>query len=437
MRYLPQELIRKKRDGQALEDQELHFLATGIADGSLADAQVGALAMAMLLRGLDHRETAALTAGMRDSGRTMRWPGLPGPVLDKHSTGGIGDKVSLVLAPVIAACGGFVPMISGRGLGHTGGTLDKLESIAGYDTAPRGERFARVVQEVGCAIIGQTDDLAPADRRLYAVRDVTATVESIALITASILAKKLAAGLDALVMDVKVGSGAFLPGLPGARELAHSIVSVARESGLPARALLTDMNQCLGRTAGNALEVGEAIAMLRGEAVEPRFAEVTRTLARELLLLGKMAGSEADADAQIQRSLATGAAAERFGAMVQALGGPATVIERPHDHLAPAPVRVPVETPRRGFIQAVDCRALGLVVVALGGGRTRPDQKIDHGVGLSEVAGVGERLDGRPLAIIHARDRDAAERAREALLAAFTIGAEAPSPRPVVVECLG
>lgn len=437
MPYLPQELIRKKRDGLALEADELRWLASAIGDGTLADAQVGALAMAMLLRGLSPAETASLTLGMRDSGRALRWEGLAGPVLDKHSTGGIGDKVSLALAPVVAACGGFVPMVSGRGLGHTGGTLDKLESIPGYRATPSIERFEAVVRRVGCAIIGQTDELAPADRRLYAVRDVTATVESTALITASILAKKLAAGLDALVMDVKVGSGAFLPGLPAARELAASIMGVAREAGLPCRALLTDMDQCLGRTAGNALEVGEALAMLRGEAVEERFAEVTRALAGEMLALGGLAATASEAEAMARRALASGRAAERFAAMVRELGGPSDLVERPAAHLPAAPIVLEIEAQHPGFITAVDARALGLAVVSLGGGRTRPDQPIDHAVGLSEVAGKGEAAGERPLALVHARDRAAAEAARRAVQAAFTIGERRVEPAPAVRETPG
>ena len=432
MTFLPQEIIGRKRDGGELSCPELRHIATTIADGTMADAQIGALAMAIVLRGLSPRETTALTLGMRDTGRTLCWPGLNGPVLDKHSTGGVGDKVSLVLAPTIAACGAYVPMLSGRGLGHTGGTLDKLESIPGYRIHPSLDRFKAVVGSVGCAIVGQTDDMAPADRRLYAIRDITATVESTALITASILSKKLAAGLQGLVMDVKVGSGAVLPGLPAARELARSIVTIAGEAGLPCRALLTDMDQCLGRTAGNAVEVGEAMAMLRGEAVDGRLRAVTHALAAEIILLGGMAGSVGEAQTMIERALASGTAAERFAAMVEALGGPGDLIDRPAAHLPAAPVQRAVMPIRTGVVQAVDTRALGLAVLVLGGGRTRPDGVVDHAVGLTDVAAKGERLGERPLAVVHARDENGATKAASILHAAFTI-ADEPPPAPDVI----
>jgi thymidine phosphorylase len=289
---LPQEIIRRKRDGLALRDAEIDDLIEGLTSGRISEGQIAAFAMAVFFKGMSRAETVALTRAMTASGQRLRWDDLGGPVVDKHSTGGIGDKVSLILAPMIAACGAYVPMISGRGLGHTGGTLDKLDSIPDYRTAPDIGRLRRVVREVGCAIIGQTDDLAPADRRLYAIRDVTATVETTPLITASILSKKLAAGLDALVMDVKVGSGAFLPSLAAARELAASLVEVANGAGLRCSALLTDMSQCLGRTAGNALEVREAIDHLTGAASHERLRDVTLGLSAELLRLG---GVEPDA----------------------------------------------------------------------------------------------------------------------------------------------
>src|SRR3954449_9124341 len=279
---LPAELIRRKRDGHALAAEELAFLVEGIAHGSLSDAQVGALAMALFLNGMVPDERVALTLAMRDSGTVLRWD-ADRPVLDKHSTGGVGDKVSLLLAPIVAACGGSVPMTPGRGLGHTGGTLDKLQSIPGYDVAPDNAKLRAAVANAGCAIVGQTARLAPADRRVYAIRDATATVESIPLIVASILSKKLAAGLSALVMDVKVGSGAFLPDLDSARELASAIVDTARGNALPARALITDMDRVLGRTAGNALEVREAIDALTGAEADPRLIAVTLELSRELL----------------------------------------------------------------------------------------------------------------------------------------------------------
>ena len=404
---LPQEIIRRKRDGQALDAAEIAFFVEGLTAGRITEGQVAALAMAVFFNGMARAEIVALTRAMTNSGRRLSWDDLDGPVVDKHSTGGVGDKVSLILAPVIAACGAYVPMISGRGLGHTGGTLDKLDSIPGYDTAPDVDGLRRVVRAAGCAIIGQTGDLAPADRRLYAIRDVTATVETIPLLTSSILSKKLAAGLDALVMDVKVGSGAFLPTLEATRDLATTLVEVANGAGLRCSALLTDMDQCLGRTAGNALEVREAIDALTGRGFEPRLREVTLALAAELLAL---AGDAADARARVERALDSGAAAERFGRMVSALGGPGDLLERrPARYLPAAPVRRPVDLAAGGFVAAIDVRALGLAVVTLGGGRQRPTDPIDHAVGLTEVRGVGEPV-GRdqPFAVVHARSDAAA-----------------------------
>ena len=296
----------------------------GITDGSMSDAQVAAFAMAVYFRGMTWEECAALTRAMAGSGTVLDWTeaGLEGPVLDKHSTGGVGDTVSLILAPLVAACGGVVPMISGRGLGHTGGTLDKLASIPGYEVAPDPARFRAAVRQAGCAIVGPTAELAPADRRLYAIRDVTATVDSVPLITASILAKKLAAGLDALVMDVKVGSGAFAGSLASAQALAESLVTVAADAGLRAVAWLTDMNQVLGHDVGNALEVREAVDFLAGRRREARLHAVTSALAREMLVLGRLAADHGEADGVVERALASGAAAERFARMVVALGRP-------------------------------------------------------------------------------------------------------------------
>jgi thymidine phosphorylase len=434
------ELIRKKRDGGELTSEEIHFLVAGITDGSMSDAQVGALAMAILLQGMTGEERIALTGAKTRSGEVLDWSaaGLPGPALDKHSTGGVGDKVSVLLAPVVAACGGSVPMISGRGLGHTGGTLDKLESIPGYDTAPDPEAFRRAVARAGCAIVGQTAQLAPADRRLYAIRDATGTVESIPLIVASILSKKLAAGLDALVMDVKVGSGAFLPGVDQARELAGAIVEVAQGNGLPTSALLTDMDRVLGRTAGNAVEVGESIEALTGARVDERLREVTLALGAELLVLGGVEADTAAARAAAERALDGGAAAERFAAMVVELGGPPDLLEAPGRHLRTAAVTVAAEPLEAGVVARVDVRAVGLAVVALGGGRVRETDPVDHAVGLTEVAAPGERVGPgeRPLALVHAADDDAAERAASALRDAYVLGEAAPEEPPAVLEVL-
>ncbi|MEA2330048.1 MAG: thymidine phosphorylase [Thermoleophilaceae bacterium] len=431
------ELIRRKRDGGELTDEELAFLVRGIADGTLTDAQVGALAMAILLQGMSAEERIAFTRHKTRSGDVLDWSdaGLPGPALDKHSTGGVGDKVSLLLAPIVAACGGAVPMISGRGLGHTGGTLDKLDSIPGYDSTPDLERFRRAVARVGCAIVGQTAQLAPADRRLYAIRDATGTVESLPLIVASILSKKLAAGLDALVMDVKVGSGAFMPGREQAEELAKAIVEVATGNGLPTSAVLTDMDRVLGRSAGNAVEVRESIELLTGAEGDARLREVTLALSAELLRLG---GVEPDADAAraaAERALDGGAAAERFAAMVAELGGPADLLEAPERHLQQAPVTVAAAPAEPGTVASVDVRAVGLAVVALGGGRLRESDSVDHRVGVTEVAAPGERVapGERPLALVHAASEEAAGRAVEALRSAFELGDAAPAAAPPVV----
>ena len=433
--FLPQEIIRAKRDGHELSPDEIAFFVRGLTDGSIAEGQVAALAMAVFFKGMAQGETVALTLAMRDSGRVLDWPDLPGPVVDKHSTGGIGDKVSLVLAPILAACGAYVPMLSGRGLGHTGGTLDKLESIPGYTIQPELDHLRRVVREAGCAIIGQTDDLAPADRRLYAIRDVTATVESIPLITASILSKKLAGGLQALVMDVKTGSGAFMPSHERAEALARSIVGVAHGAGLPTTALLTEMGQCLGHTAGNAVEVREAIAMLKGEAAHPQLAEVVLALCGEALALARLAPDPAAGRRQAEAVLASGAAAERFARMVAGLGGPADLLERHEAHIAAAPLVRPVHAPRAGRVEAVDARALGLAVVELGGGRRHAAQTVDHAVGLTEVLGVGDETGpDRPLALIHARDETSLAAARGRIVAAYHIGDEAAPPATIVAR---
>jgi thymidine phosphorylase len=437
--YVP-DLIRVKRDGGELSEDQLQALVSGIADGTVSDAQVGALAMAIVLNGMTPAERIALTGAMRDSGDVLDWAdaGLPGPALDKHSTGGVGDKVSLLLAPIVAACGGAVPMISGRGLGHTGGTLDKLEAIPGYDTAPEPDRFREAVATAGAAIVGQTARLAPADRRLYAIRDATGTVESIPLIVASILSKKLAAGLDALVMDVKVGSGAFLPDREQAEELARAIVEVATGNGLPTAALLTDMDRVLGRTAGNAVEVRESIDHLTGAANDERLREVTLALSAELLVLGDVQPDAAAAREAAEQALDGGAAAESFAAMVRELGGPADIMEAPDRHLEQAPVTVAAEPEEAGTVTKVNVREVGLAVVALGGGRSREDDPVDHSVGLTEIAAPGEEVaaGGAPLAMVHATDEESARRAADALRAAYELGDSAPEPPAPVMDVL-
>jgi thymidine phosphorylase len=434
---LAPEIIRRKRDGAVLTTEELDFLVTGIAEGGLSDAQVGALAMALFLRGMDAGERVALTLAMRDSGTVLAWD-LDRPVLDKHSTGGVGDKVSLILAPLLAACGAAVPMISGRGLGHTGGTLDKLDAIPGYVSTPTLEVIRRVVRQSGCAIVGQTADLAPADRRLYAVRDATGTVESIGLIVASILSKKLAEGLDALVLDVKTGSGAFMAARADADALARALVEVAGGAGLRAVALLTDMDEVLGTTAGNALEVREAIDHLTGAAREPRLHVVTLALGAAALVQARLATDDDAARTALERALDDGSAAERFGAMVAGLGGPVDLVETPDAHLGAAAVTRPVAPERPGYVAAMDCRAVGLVVTGLGGNRRREDDAIDPAVGLSCVAPVGAEVGpDRPLALVHARGDASAEEAAAALLAAVTVTSEAQERRPALLGRIG
>ena len=436
---LPQEIIRRKRDGGALADDEIAEFVRGMADNSISEGQVAAFAMAVFLQGMSMDERIALTRAMTHSGEVLDWSDakLGGPVLDKHSSGGVGDKVSLMLAPMVAACGGAVPLISGRGLGHTGGTLDKLDAIPGYDSAPDIATFKRVVCEAGCAIIGQTADLAPADRRLYAIRDVTATIESVPLITASILSKKLAAGPEAMVMDIKTGNGAFAAELEMAIELARSIVRVANGAGLRTTALITDMNQVLGWTAGNALEVAEVVAYLIGAEREARLHQVVMALAREMLLLGGLAQDADDAEEKLAAALDDGRAGERFAAMVTGLGGPADFLDNSADYLPAAAVVRGVTVREEGYVQAMDTRAIGLAVVELGGGRQRADDQIDLSVGIAGIAHIGDRVGPeRPLAIVHARSEDEAARTDQTLRAAIQIADTAPTPSPVVLRRL-
>lgn len=431
---LTQEIIAAKRDGVDLPDADIGQFIAGLTDGSVSEGQAAAFAMAVYFNGMNERERVALTLAMRDSGTVLRWDDLPGPALDKHSTGGVGDTVSLPLAAAVAACGGHVPMISGRGLGHTGGTLDKLDAVPGYVTQPGIELFRKVVREAGCAIIGQTADLAPADKRLYAIRDVTATVETIPLLVSSILSKKLAAGLHGLAMDVKFGSGAFLPNYGKAQALAQALVGVANGAGLPTTALLTDMSEPLASAAGNALEVAYALDHLTGRHREPRFHEVTVALAAEMLLLGKLAPDLDQARAKIEQAFASGAAAERFARMIVALGGPADLLEAPQKHLAVAPIVKPVYAQAPGSVVSVDTRAVGLAVVALGGGRVRPQDPIDHAVGIVALAGIGDDVGpGRPLGIVHARNEAGYAAASERLRKAYRIG-EGAARGPLVAE---
>ncbi len=431
------DIIRAKRDGGELTREQIDYLVAGLADASIPAEQVSALAMAIFLNSMSFEEAAHLTMGMARSGTVLDWSAdaLDGPVVDKHSTGGVGDKVSFLLAPIVAACGGYVPMISGRGLGHTGGTTDKVEAIPGYQSTPDFATFRRVVKSVGCSIIGQTSDLAPADRRFYAIRDVTGTVESIPLITASILSKKIAAGLGSLVMDIKTGSGAFMESEDKARALARSIILTAGEAGLPTRALLTDMNEVLGTTAGNALEIEECVRFLKDEAREPRLDEVVIALCAEMLVLSGVADDREQAAERCREAVSSGSAAEVFGRMVSAMGGPDDFVERSLHYLPEAPVTRAVRA--QGVVTAMDTRAIGNAIIELGGGRRQVGEDLDLAVGLTDIAAIGDTVDGeRPLAVVHARSETDADLAEANLKAAIEVGESAPPARPVVIDVM-
>ena len=434
---LPQEIIRRKRDGLSLCDEEIKFFANGIANGLISEGQIAAFAMAVFFQGMDCDEAASLTIAMRDTGDVIDWKDLDlsGPIIDKHSTGGVGDSVSLILGPLIAACGGYVPMISGRGLGHTGGTLDKLDSIPGYNSTPDNNLFRKTVSKCGVAIIGQTGNLAPADKRFYATRDITATVESIPLITASILSKKFAAGLDCLVMDVKTGSGAFMPDYDKARELALSITQVANAAGVKTSSLLTDMNQCLGHNAGNALEIREAIDFLTGKDQAPRLKKVVFALCTELLILAELAKDNDDALNMLNTALDSGKAAEVFGEMTSLLGGPSDLVENHDQHLAKAAIIKPLFSDQAGYVSQINTRTLGLAVVSLGGGRTRAEDKIDSAVGLEKVISLGDSAN-QPLAIIHASNEAAWQQAANSIKDSISFQAEPEPELSVIYEVL-
>ena len=433
---LPQEIIRTKRDGGKLTRDEVKDFIRGLTEGAISEGQVAAFAMAVYFRGMSAEEAVGLTLAMRDSGTVLQWD-LPGPVVDKHSTGGIGDNVSLMLAPMLAACGCYVPMISGRGLGHTGGTLDKLDSVPGYATQPDLALFRKAVTETGAAIIGQTADLAPADKRLYGIRDVTATVESVPLITASILSKKLAAGLQYLVLDVKTGSGAFMAKRQDAVTLAKSLVNVANGAGLRTSALITGMDEPLASAAGNAVEVKNAVDYLTGSHRDARLHAVTVALGAELLVLANIAKDAKAARAVLEKTLASGEAAERFQRMASVLGGPKDFVEKADAHLPKAPIIRPVLAKKAGKIAAIETRALGLAVIELGGGRRVASDRIDHAVGLTGLAGKGKAVaKGEPLAMIHARDAASFERAAAIVQKAYTLGAM-PRKTPAIVERIG
>ena len=429
-------ILAKVRDQIPLQKEEINEFSVGLADGSVSDAQAAAFAMAVCLHGLSEQERVDLTLAMRDTGNVRTWD-LPGPVIDKHSTGGIGDNVSLVLAPMLAACGAYVPMVSGRGLGHTGGTLDKLESIPGYRTQVSGEEFERVVSDVGCAIVGAGEGIAPADKRLYAIRDLTGTVESVDLITSSILSKKLAAGLEALVLDVKVGSGAFMHDIARARELGRSLVSVANGAGCRTSALLTDMNQSLASSAGNALEVKSALTVLKNEPGEEQLLEVTLALGAKLLATAGTFSDEDTARERLKESLSSGKAAEIFGRMIAALGGPVDFVEKPDEYLPVAENILDFPSPSSGYLKSVNGRILGQAVIELGGGRKHADDKLDLSVGLDQFVRIGKYVEqGDPILRIHSsNDRDM-ERAKNLLSEAFQFSENPVESNPLILESI-
>ena len=432
---LPQEIIRAKRDRQVLSAEAITAFVRGITDGSVSEGQIAAFGMAVYFNGMNRDEAVALTTAMQYSGDVLEWRDLDGPVVDKHSTGGVGDNVSLMLAPIVAACGAYVPMISGRGLGHTGGTLDKMDAIPGYQSYPDKALFDKVVRDCGCAIIGPTGDLAPADKRFYAVRDVTATVESIPLITASILSKKLASGIGGLVLDVKTGSGAFMPTYDDAKALAQSLVQVANGAGLPTSALITDMNEPLADCAGNAVEVQNAVDFLTGAIQQPRLAEVVLNLAAHMLVTAGLAKNIDDGLAQTGAVLKNGRAAEKFGLMVAGLGGPADFVEKAAHYLPVSNVQIPVRAAVDGYISTIDTRAIGMSVVALGGGRMRPQDQIDPAVGVTDILPLGSGVKaGEVLAVIHVQTQDKADTAVQMVQQAMGICEAKPQAYPVIYE---
>ena len=433
--FLAQEIIRKKRNGLALTNEEIQFFVQGITSNSVSEGQIAALGMAVYFNDMNMEERIALTRAMRDSGTVLNWDSLNlnGPVVDKHSTGGVGDVISLMLGPMVAACGGYVPMISGRGLGHTGGTLDKFDAIPGYQTEPDSALFRQVVKDVGVAIIGQTGDLVPADKRFYSIRDNTATVESISLITASILSKKLACNLDALAMDVKVGTGAFMPTYEASEALARSIAAVANGAGTKTTALLTDMNQVLASCAGNAVEVKEAVDFLTGRYRNPRLYQVTMGLCAEMLQLAGLANNDADARAKLNLVLDNGRAAEVFAKMVSGLGGPADFVEAYDKYLPSAKIIRPVYADKQGYAASMDTRELGLAVVTLGGGRRKPGDTLDYSVGLTQVCALGDAISrDKPIAMVHAQSESAFDEAAAAVKKAIHIGDTRPEKTPEI-----
>ncbi len=416
------ELILKKRLGKELTKYEINWFISNLTSNHLSEGQIASLAMAICLKGMTFEERVQLTLAMKNSGKTLSWD-LPGPIIDKHSTGGVGDTVSLILAPVLAACGAYVPMISGRGLGHTGGTLDKFDSIPGYNTSPNEELLRRVVSKVGCAIIGQTNELAPADKRLYAIRDITGTVESIDLITASILSKKLAAGLEGLVIDVKCGNGAFMQDFNEASTLAKSLVTVANEGGCKTTALVTDMNQPLSQSIGNSLEVLAAIDILKGSSKDYRLLEVTKSLGISVLCSSNICKNKMEAQSLISSVLSSGKAAEKFSQMISELGGANDFFEKPKNYLTPSNIKKNICCKKSGYVKKINTKNLGNILILLGGGRQKVEDDIDFSVGMKLLIELDTYVEkNQPICTLYARDEESFNIAEKEIIESFEIG---------------
>lgn len=432
---LPQEIIRKKRDNQELSTQEIAEFINGIAEKKIDDAQVAALTMAIYFNSMSKKEITALTLAMRDSGKVLSWKDFDKPIVDKHSSGGVGDKVSLILAPLLAANDVYVPMIAGRGLGHTGGTIDKLESIPNYNTSADDELFRKTVKNVGCAIIGQTADLAPADKKIYALRDVCATVESIPLITASILSKKLAAGLEYLVMDLKCGNGAFMNNFADAETLAKSIVDVANAAGTKTSALITDMNQVLGKNVGNALEISESLDFLQGKPIDSRLKEITFALGAELLVSCGRFQNKEEALAKFEQDISSGKALEIFAKMCSSLGAPTDFIEKSESYLPHSAIIKPLLATKAGYISAMNTRKIGISIIKMHGGRTIAGEKLDLATGYTGFAQIGDYVDSKtPLCYVHCQNEAQYEEIKKDILDAIEISSKAPKIIPPVMK---
>jgi len=435
---IPQEIIRSKRDKEVLSKEEISLFVKGLTDGSFSDSQIAAMSMAIFLNGMEPEETVNLTEAMTTSGDTINWTSVVDTdlVCDKHSTGGVGDKTSIILAPILAACGLFVPMISGRGLGHTGGTLDKFDSIPGYNTQPDLDTFKTVVKEVGCAIIGQTENLAPADKKLYSIRDIVGTVESLPLITSSILSKKIASGLKALVLDVKVGNGSFNSTIDIARELSHSLVKVAQGAGLQCEAIVTDMNQVLGKSAGHILEISECINFLKNQEKETRLKKITYELIASILMMSQKLSKE-DAFEKIDSVMSNGRAAEKFEKMVHALGGPSDILSTHEKHLEISAIKKDIFSTKSGWLEKIKTRDLGLILIELGGGRKQVTDKINFNVGYNNVLRVGDKVESSlPLVTVYVKSESDYENVRKKIEECFIISDKKVNELPQIYEVI-